>query len=324
MAAAGAAAAGARFDALLFEVIEEVRTTWADLYLLERSIANVGESRDLLANIEEVARDRFSSGEGTYAEILRVQVELGRLEDHLESLKDRRRPVEARMNAVLHRAPGAELPTALALEDRGDLLEDGALHERLLEASPTLRALRLAVEATDAGIELATIARRPTVTIGGEYISTGGAISPGVPGSGDDPIVASLSLTLPVRTDRYVALERQARARHRAAVADLAREVDRQRATLEQQLYLARDTSRQIQLYRESLVPRARQAYEVTETAFRSGEATFLDLIDSERVLLEFGLSLDRAQAERAQALARLDRLVGGPVTTNASEDTPR
>jgi outer membrane protein TolC len=64
-------------------------------------------------------------------------------------------------------------------------------------------------------------------------------------------------------------------------------------------------------LYRDVLIPKAKESIGSTETAFRAGAASFLDLVDAERSLLEFELSFERALANRAQRLAELEMLVG-------------
>ena len=53
-----------------------------------------------------------------------------------------------------------------------------------------------------------------------------------------------------------------------------------------------------------------------TEGNVLQANASFLDLLDTERTLLEFAVSAERARADRGQALARLNTLVGEAVPT--------
>ena len=84
------------------------------------------------------------------------------------------------------------------------------------------------------------------------------------------------------------------------------------RSEIEMEAYHLRDAARQIALYRDTLLPRARQALEVTEAAYRGGTMGLLDVIDSQRVLLQFEKSYWRACADYLQAEARLAALFGG------------
>ncbi|MEM7310820.1 MAG: TolC family protein [Planctomycetota bacterium] len=309
-----AAAAGARHGAEFARVIADVKKAWADLFLLERSIETVRGNRDLLADMEDVARSRYGSGRGTYADVVRVQVELDKLSDRLRSLEGRRTSAGAHLNALLHRPPTAALPAPTSIDAERPLPPAEALRAELHASSPRLHALRLEADAAGSAVELTQLAQRPSWTVGLEYIATGEAPVSGVSGSGDDPLIASVQVDLPLRRARDRAEERQARALHRAAQGELERAENAEAAALEHQLYLARDGAERIALYRSTLVPRARQSYEVIATAFRAGEAGFLDLVEAERELLTLELSLESARTERARAVAELERLIGGPL----------
>jgi len=84
-------------------------------------------------------------------------------------------------------------------------------------------------------------------------------------------------------------------------------------------LFRLRDAERKINLYRDTLVPKANQSLRAVQQAFRTGKASFLDVIDSQRVLLEFELSYERALADHAQRLAELEMLVGKPLPRRPS-----
>ena len=50
----------------------------------------------------------------------------------------------------------------------------------------------------------------------------------------------------------------------------------------------------QIRLFRDVLLPQAREAQRSTEAAYETGQVGMLDLLDSERVLLEVRLANER------------------------------
>ena len=87
-------------------------------------------------------------------------------------------------------------------------------------------------------------------------------------------------------------------------------------AELKLVFYQFRDAERKINLYRDTLVPKATESVKATETSFKAGKGTFLDLIDSQRILLEFGLAYERALASRMQRLGELEMLVGKEIPT--------
>jgi outer membrane protein TolC len=124
---------------------------------------------------------------------------------------------------------------------------------------------------------------------------------PGVSGSGQDPVVAMVSVNLPIWLGKYRAGEREARARHRAAIGAKAERDNALGSQIKMVLYDLRDAERKIDLYRDTLVPKAKQSLRATETAYRAGKASFLDLVDGERVLLDLML-VGRRMPRRREA----------------------
>ncbi|MBW2217586.1 MAG: TolC family protein, partial [Deltaproteobacteria bacterium] len=81
---------------------------------------------------------------------------------------------------------------------------------------------------------------------------------------------------------------------------------------------------RKISLYRDSLLPKAEQNIKVTQLAFTADKAGFLDLIDSQRILLGFQLDHERAIADSAQRQAEIEMLTGGDIERKAPDPEDR
>jgi cobalt-zinc-cadmium efflux system outer membrane protein len=96
----------------------------------------------------------------------------------------------------------------------------------------------------------------------------------------------------------------------------MARQYDALRdGTLEQVADLfaqARSQQELLQLFREDILPKARQTYEISSSAYSVGEVDFLQLIDNFRQQLRYELSYRRLEASLLQTLAELERVVGG------------
>jgi outer membrane protein TolC len=175
---------------------------------------------------------------------------------------------------------------------------------------------RSLVEKEVAAAKLAGRSAWPDLTIGIEYIDTDEARFPDVPGSGNNATIAKASLSVPLGLGRHRAEKAEAQARKSAAEGDLTQLHNRLLADLERMHFEFRDAERRVVLYADTLLPRARQSLATTENAFVTGEVAFLDLIDSQRTLLEIELAYLRAQADRATHRAHLEMLVGCDLAT--------
>lgn len=301
-----------QFQAAKFKLDYDVRTAFYDLYLLDRRIEVVTGNRALLSSLEEVVRTRYTVGTATNSSLIRVQVELGKLEERIQSLEDNRHPLVARLNALLNRPPGTAVQVAGTLDIPGIGLSDDELISLARDNSPELLALDALREKEALAQKLAGKSFYPDVTVGMTYIETGEARMPGVADSGKDPLMAMVQLSIPLWREKYRSQEEQAALRERAAADQRDQRFNAITAELHAALFRYRDAERKIALYRDSLIPMADQSFSVTLQGYEGGTDNFLNLIDSERTLLEFQLSYEEALVNRADALAAIEQLTGG------------
>jgi cobalt-zinc-cadmium efflux system outer membrane protein len=70
-------------------------------------------------------------------------------------------------------------------------------------------------------------------------------------------------------------------------------------------------------LLNTSLIPKGQEAVGTMGSTYQSGDASFIDVIDAQRLLLEFQLQAVRAEADRAQALAKVEEISGVSLSTS-------
>lgn len=308
-----AAGATARTEAAVLAVLREARVAYQEIVYLDRATGTAAGHLDLLVQVEAAARSRYETGDGSYADVVKAQVEMAQLEDRLLGLRDLRRPLVARLNAVLGRS-GPVAATAVVQAGSLSILDLDELRRRMLAANPELAVIAREADSELKAGSLAGKRRLPGLSLGVNYIQVGAARNEGTPDSGKDAAFATLGISLPLWQGRYGAAESAAEGRYRAAEYQRSDLALRLGARLERVVYEHRDAGRRTALYRDTLLPKARQSLSASRAAYESGVTAFLDLVDAERVLLEFELALWRAEADLMISLAELEELVAGPV----------
>lgn len=294
-------------------VEREIRDAYHEYAYLAEAVGITSDNLALLRRLEPVVQRKIQGGDGQ-EDLLRLQVEIGKIENDLQSLERFRNPLCGRLRAAMN-WPGTELlPWPKQPDTPPREFPSDALRTLLVESNPDLEALRQEVRKHSAAIDLAELEGWPDVTLGANYIATDAARMAGVAGSGDDPLVFSLSFNIPIQRGKYDAAIREARAAKSAAIGALQQKENDLLASLDLEVYRLDEALRQIALYRDSLLPRARQALEVTEVSYRAGTASLTDLIDSQRILLAFEKAFQRARADYEQTIASLDALCGGRI----------
>ena len=313
-----------RFRQEKLKVFYQVKDAYSEYYYLARAIEITRQNAKLLEHIESIARIRYKTAAAGHPDVIRVQIELGKLADRVSTLDEMRSPVAARLNAALNRP--ADTPLSVPKEPgAGEGEIDLAGLDALLDRNnPELAELDRRIAAEKIKVELARKAYYPDVTLGMSYIDTATSTGGRDPnGNGDDPVIAMVSINFPIWREKLDAGLRQARYRRQAATQTRAARLNSLQSQLRLIAYRYSDAQRKIALYRDTLLPKARQAMTATDAAYRGGKGSFLDLIDAQRVLLEFEITLHRAVANRAQRLAELEMVTGvrpGPKDTKGDK----
>ena len=303
--------AGAEVAAAELEVARQVKHAYIEYCFLGRSQQIITDNLELLRYLEGVARDRYTGGKATYFDVLKIQVELARTQDRVQTLEDQARPLLVRINNLLGVDPDLARPIPAHLPDVVLQKKADRLSALALKNAPLLRAAQERIAQARTGNELADKDFYPDFNVSLKTILTGGAEYGDPPDSGDDPIIAGLSINLPIFRDRRHAKTAEQKARISAAQALRRNEQRRIENKIEQGLYAYRDAKRRLALYRDELLPKTKQQLEVAVSGFQSGKNSILEIIDAEKSLLAFDLAVGRALADKALAVAELEARAG-------------
>jgi len=306
-------AARARLHATWLEVELELTRTLHELHRLDGTLAIERDAFELLQQFEDVAQTRLRVNRSTTADLLRLQVELGRAEDRLRRLEDQRAPVVARLNALLDRPRGTDVDITPPLRTWPALAPRDSLDLRLQRNHPSLRALQFEIERQQRRTEIARDRGRPDLTVGLVHTFVDERDVSDLDGNGDDATLATVSINLPLWRGKIGAGVREAQRRRAAGESRVRRVRNELDAALAQALYEFDDAERRAELYEDTLVPKADESLGATLDAYATGRADFGELIDVQRTVLTFQRELLEARVDRANARARVASLVPDP-----------
>ena len=298
-----------RFLALKNKLVFQVTKTYTEIAYVDAAIGITKETMQLVQSWENVLQERFRTSTGSHSDLIRVQVELGKLEDRLLELKDLRTPLTTNLNSLLNREPALITkitPNFLSLSSKR--AAQTISFENVLAGNPELLMLDAVIEAREKGVRLAEKKFYPDFTVGVDYIVTGDR---DVADGGDDAVLGMVSINVPLYWKKNRAAVREAKARQRS-FEQIKRDREFQlRSELSRASYELRDSKRKISLYKNTLIPKTQESIEASYTAYEAGDRGFLDVIDSEERLLDFQLTLKRAQADNVVAVTKLEKLAG-------------
>jgi cobalt-zinc-cadmium efflux system outer membrane protein len=313
--------ARAQLAAVELATIAQVKRAYYELYFIQEATSVTEADQQLLVEIREVANTRYKSGQASQQDVLRADLEVSNVENELIRLRQRLESGQARLARLLHIAPQTQVAALADLTEEQAPRDLELLQQQAVTARPELHAQLAAVRRDRNAVNLARLDYKPDVTLGLSWIDVADAgVSPVT--NGRDSFLLSAGVNLPIYRKRLDSSIRSAEAK----VVSTTRQYDVLRdGTLEEVTDLfaqARSQEDQLLLFREDILPKARQTLEVSNHAYNVGEVDFLTLIDNWRQLLRYEINYIRLEASLRQTLAELERVVGG-ISGQASEMIP-
>jgi cobalt-zinc-cadmium efflux system outer membrane protein len=297
------AARAARFDAAEVEaqVVARTRAVHARLAYLDRAIAITAYTRSMLRDFLEVAESRYATGAGVQQDVLQAQVAVGRTTADLAGMEQERVATAARLNALMGRPAGEEIPAvdlpapgaeSLPLDSLMVLARTGrpalaAAEERALAAEARYRA---AGRASYPDFELrVAYGQRPQYTDMGSIAL--GVSLPIWGGSKDKPLQRAAAADQAELDARALELHYDTYAR----LGEL-RAADERARTLEE-------------IYRVQILPQAEASVESAFAAYQVGSVDYATLLDARLTVNQYAIDRVRLAAERLQATAEIEAL---------------
>ena len=313
-AAAAAQAAYKRYEADKLKLFRQVKNAFYEYGYLYEATEIARQNLELLKHFEQVAQVRYRTAAASHPDIIRAQIELAMLEDHLIGLENMRSPVVSGLNALLNRTTDAPLGRPQRMDAVMEDVDPARIAGLIAERNPEIAALQQDIQSSRHRMQLAKKRYWPDVTLGVDWIQTDDARADNVWGSGRDPVIAMVSFNIPLWGNSYKAGEQQARASMRSVRQRKEQMQLDLSARAAEVLYRIAEARRKAALYENTLIPKGKEMVEVSESSYRTGGVDFLNLIDAQRKLLTFEVTYQRILTDHLQALAELETLTGGVV----------
>jgi outer membrane protein TolC len=274
-----------KFESEKLRLFYQIKAAYYDYYFLGRNLAIARENFELLTFWEAVASAKYRVALTQHTDVIKAQVELGKLEDQILSLEDMLEPAATRLRMILDLPDSVDvpLPTEIYVEEVS--VDGDSVLTLALRNNPDLKSAARLIEKENAERRLAGKMSWPNFSVGLDFIDTGPALDP------------------------TKARKREAEARHRAAQYEYSDARNHLETFTEKVVFEYEDALRKTRLYRDGLVPKAEQALNSSYTAYQAGEMDFLNVLDAQRQLLDFQLMFEQARADLAVHRAEIEMI---------------
>lgn len=284
-------------------VISKVKSVFSELFLIYKAIDINQENKALLEQLANTAATRFSLGKASQQDALKAQVEIARIDNELIMLEQKRQVAIARLNILLNRHPQQELERPDIKEIVQRLSPIDEYFELAKEKRPELSAFRSEIRVAKSMYSLAKQDYLPDFMVEAQQREENSEL-----GGWDLMVKARVPLWFMQKQNFQVKQMREELKMAEAEYKDMENmtllEVKEAHSMMEALIKLA-------ELYKTSFLPQAEQTFKASLTGYETGQVDFLNLLDSQRMVLEFKLDYYDVLVNLEIAKADLERAVG-------------
>jgi outer membrane protein, heavy metal efflux system len=288
-------------------LLNEAKDAYYERFWVHRAQAinakAVGIFDEMIAN----ALARYEAGTASKQDALQAEVERERLRHRDIMLHRMERIALARLNTLLNRAPESDLPPPPPdLPVGGIPMEREALRHRALGQRPELQALAARFDAAEARVALARREFYPDFMLTAAYDAFWQ----------EDELrpMLGFGLNIPIQQRR----RRAALAEAEESAASVRFELEEQAARIayevEASLQRLMEALHGDEVYRERIIPAARESLESALAGYAAGELELAAVLLSQKALLDLELESIELQVNARRSFADLERAVGGPL----------
>ena len=289
------------------ELFYQVRSTYYELYFLHKSIQITEENLRLLEMLRQLASVQIQANKASAIDGLRVELDMGDMENDLARLKD------------LYSTKMVQFQNLLNIDQLPDLILPDTLqpqpltlsHEAILDSlssNHTLMSLDQLALSLEKQQQVARRQGLPSFVVGVDYTIVGATDQ--TSGIGNDALMFRVGITVPLYRKRYSAMIKEAELLQQSTEEKKQDQLNTLQTLFEKAYADYLDAERRISLYqRQKSI--AWRSIKILEDQYRTQSSNFEEILRMQRRYLNYSLQLEHARTDREAAVAFILLLTG-------------
>ena len=288
------------------DVVAKAKSSYYQLASLYQLLELNKADEQSLTQSRAATQAKFEVGTQTQADLLLADNERQKVIEARRDLEEKISDEQSSLNVLMNRDPFTPLGRLSAIPENSMMPSADKLRQLVLINRPEVKEAQAMVTASKEKLELA---KRewipdPTVSLEGErYNDASQAVS---------QVGGGVSISLPwFNGKKYRAEREEAQRGVDAAESDLVSAQTEALGLLRNQLEKIETLHHHIELYRDNLLPTARQTVTSYQADYETDKTTLLTLLSAQQNLFDLETMYSQHLADYQAALAELDALVG-------------
>ena len=299
------------YTIVLRDLINRITKDYADLIYAEESLHIQQEHEQIVSALENTARDKFRAGLTGYADVLKLQILKANIQEDTKTYEERLKTVKVSILTTLELPTNSNLGAPSKRNIHKLQVDLNKLYEKGLYNRQEIQMIALKSQKLQQVISLAKDKLYPDFTTGLSYFENRNKerVGAGRQKESFSDRIDNMPRFDFAQRDSYI----QEMVVKNTAIQEQLKDTKQKTIHKIRDLYFKIDTSwRQIILHEKKLIPLAKEALKVTRVSYQAGKKVdFLDVLDTERTLLDLSLMLVKFKKEYQWHVADLQKTMG-------------
>ncbi len=310
-------AAKAALDNVRLDVRVRVRKAFYDLLRAQDELSIHDEHIAIARQAVDAARIKYTVGKVPQQDILKAQVELTKLAEHLVHFEQDSQMAISRLNTLLGRDPASAVSVRGEYKIPPQLPAKETLQKLALTSRPDLAQTQALLQKSREEQELTSRNYSPDFSVSAGYM-----LMPGGSSFRNNYMLEG-SIALPwLNRKKHDAEFNEAKAVVNERDAELFAMRNAAFGQIQEALAQVQGAKKLADLYGSLLRPQAHAALRSTVIAYENDHTDFLNLLDSQTTVVDMDLAYFQAVADFETRYADLELAVGAPIDRSPVENT--
>jgi outer membrane protein TolC len=243
------------------------------------------------------------------ADLYRIQIEIGDLENNIALLRNQQNTTMARFNSYLNRPVLSTVSIIDTLKPDSLNVSLLVVSDSMLRNNPMLGMLQYEQQSLDARKKMVTQMGYPMVGLGLNYSLINKSEMSTSPMNGKDMIMPMVAITLPIYRKKYKAMRTEADLLKTATAQNYTATANSLQTEYYQAIQLYLDAQRRIKLYSNQYIL-ANKTLTIMLTSFETSGSSLTDILRIRQQTLDYELKQVEAVTDYNTAVAWLKRLM--------------
>ncbi len=255
------------------------------------------ENINTMKRFLSIAKTQYALGKVVMSDVLKANSELSRMESSLIELEQNHYSTVAELNSLINEKPDNPLgkPSGEFSKDIDYNLDE--LKKIAAQNLPEIKSKESLYEKNKHALHLAKLRWFPDIMAGMKFSETKN--------------IYMLKMPIPLYFNRQISDVKSHHEQKESSISAIESAKTNAQRDIREFLTKYDSKKKAATIYETNILPLAKQALEITESAYKTGKSDFLDLLDSQERYLEYNMEYLKILSDKEISLAELERIVG-------------